>query len=202
MLFPSPPNRPLRDHNQAAQAPINIPLADRFCHPLVIKRNFWNQNDIRTTSQPTMERNPARMTPHHLHDHHPLMTARGGVKPIKGIGNAGHRTVKSKGRRRRIKIVIDRLRHSNHGNSRLMQLLSGRQRSIASNTDQSLDSKSGKGPPSLLEDGRRHPLTVRSFSYFGNKVPLTRCPKDRSSMPHNPLRICQGQNQTIASIGK
>ena len=65
-------------------------------------------------------RDPSRVAPHHLDDHHPVVALGGGVQPVDGIGRDLHRGVEPEREVGGGEIVVDGLRHAHHGDPRLL----------------------------------------------------------------------------------
>src|SRR5438477_3213043 len=61
-------SRPFGHDNKRAEIASGITRSNGLGNFLKVEGDFGNQNDIRTSSQSAMKRDPARVTPHHFND--------------------------------------------------------------------------------------------------------------------------------------
>jgi hypothetical protein len=86
-------------------------------HPLRLEGQFRQQDHIGPTCDAALQRDPPRIAPHGLHDHHPAVAAGGGSQPAQGFGHHRHRAVEAEGALGQGNVVIDGLGHADHGQS-------------------------------------------------------------------------------------
>src|SRR5262249_9138015 len=98
--------------------------------------NLWNQNHIRASRHTSKEGDPASVTPHHLQNHHAIVTFSSGMQPIEPIGRAGDGGIKSECEQRSFQIVVDRLGDAYYWNAVFKQLLRDAQRAVAADGDE------------------------------------------------------------------
>ena len=94
---------------------------------------------MRAGRQSRVQRDPAGVPAHHLHQHHPLVGFGGAVQPVDGIGGHHQRGVVAESHVGAVDVVVDRLRHADHGNVLLRQPVRGRQRAFAADRDEHVD---------------------------------------------------------------
>ena len=128
--------RAFRGDDQRRGRAARHPLLDMRGQPLVGKGNLGNQDDIRAAGQAAVQRDPARVAAHDLQHHDALVAGRRGVQAVERIGHALHRGIETEGRRRGGKIVVDRLRHADHGHAVFKKLVRRGQRAVAADADQ------------------------------------------------------------------
>src|SRR5438309_8887190 len=107
-----------------------ITRSNSIRHFLKVEGNFGNQNDIRTTSQSTMKRDPARVTPHHFNDDGTFVAGRGRVKSIQRVHHGINGGIETECHRRRLEIVIDGFRNAHTIYPSLLQLECSGHRSV------------------------------------------------------------------------
>ena len=112
-------------------------LHDRF-RPV---SDLRDENDVRPPSQPRVERDPSRVAPHDLQDHHAIVAFRGGVQAIDGFGGYRHRGHEPKGEVGRRQIIVDCLRHGDDRNAAVAEPLRDAKRSVAPDGDQPVNSE-------------------------------------------------------------
>ena len=79
-----------------------------------VERVFGEQDDVGAAGEAGVRRDPARVTPHHLDDHHAVVTLRRGVQPVDRVGCDLHCGVEPEREVGGRQVVVDRLRHADH----------------------------------------------------------------------------------------
>lgn len=100
-----------------------------------------------------MQRDPAGVAAHHLHQHHALMRLRGAVQTIDGIGRDGQRGVEPERHVGAIDVVVDGLGHPDHRDAFIGQPGRRGQRALAADGDQYVDAVVVQCLPDLVEAG-------------------------------------------------
>ena len=91
---------PLRHHNHGAVIPRRIPPFYGAGHLVEIEWNLRQEDHGRAARDPAVKRNPARVPPHHLHDHDALVAARCRVQPVEAVCHRRDGGVESAGDQR------------------------------------------------------------------------------------------------------
>ena len=98
-----------RDYDDRSQTTSNLPRLNHAGDLVVIERDFGNQNDIRSTGDAAMQRDPARMPSHHFDDHHSTVTGGGSVQPVERIDDDINSGIESERRGCGFEIVVNGL---------------------------------------------------------------------------------------------
>jgi hypothetical protein len=99
--------RSLGDDDHRAFGAFLFPAQDLGGHFGKFKGNLWNENDVCTTCESSVEGDPAGVAPHDF-DHHDAFVARGGgVESVEGAGNAFDSGVEAECHIGGLEVVID-----------------------------------------------------------------------------------------------
>ncbi len=118
-----------------------LPGADRLDDCLRTVRDLRNEDDVGSSGDARVERDPAGVAPHHLQDHDPAVAFRRRVQPVDGVGGHGHCGVEAEGVVGGGQIVVDRLRHGHHGDPHVAETLGNPQRPVAADGDNAFDAE-------------------------------------------------------------
>jgi hypothetical protein len=86
-----------------------------------------------------VERDPARVAAHDLDDQRPLVALGRGVEPVDRAHRDVHRRVEPERVVRGAEVVVDRLRHADDPDARVVQLRGHAERVLAPDRDQPVD---------------------------------------------------------------
>src|SRR5262249_32436924 len=106
-----------------------------------IVRNLGDQNDIRSSCNSRVHRNPPGMPPHDLDDHHPAMTLSCCVQFIQCVASCIHGRVKTKCKDGAPDIVINRLRNTNNRNALFVKSFCDGKCSVAADHDERIEAE-------------------------------------------------------------
>ena len=127
----------------------SLPRAWRWRISSAQRSTVSGNSGISTTSappaMPLVDREPARVASHDLDDHHAVVRLRGGVQAVDRLGRDRDGGVEAERLVGRREVVVDRLRHADHGQAVLdVQPCGDAERVLAADRDQ---------PVELLERG-------------------------------------------------
>ena len=106
--------RALGDDDDREVAAARVAAADQPAHLLDVERALGDQDHAGAAGQPGVQRDPAGVATHHLHDHHAVVRLGRGVEAVDGVGGDLHRGVEPERHVRPAEVVVDRLRHADH----------------------------------------------------------------------------------------
>ena len=86
-----------------------------------------------------MQRNPACVAAHHLHDEHAVVAFRCGYQLVKGLRGDLHRRLETEGEVRARQVVVDGLGHAHHGDAHVEELQGDALRAVAADVDESVE---------------------------------------------------------------
>ena len=95
-------NCAFRDDDDREAAPGIVPLPETVAHFGDVERRFGNEDHVGATRHSRRQRDPARVPPHHLHDHDAVMAFSGGVQAVDRVRRDLHRRVVPEGH-----VVVD-----------------------------------------------------------------------------------------------
>ena len=135
-------HRALRHDDDREVAPARVPALDQPADVLDVERPLGDQDHVGAAGQPGVERDPAGVPPHHLHDHHAVVRLGRRVEAVDRIGGDLHGGVEAEGHVRAGEVVVDRLRHADDREAVLAVEARGRaERVLAADRDQAVDPK-------------------------------------------------------------
>ena len=129
----------LGHHADEVRRPTLEPPLDQPAHLFDVERLLGNQGHVSAGGEPAVQCDPAGVAAHHLDEHHPLVRLGRGVQPVDGLGGDGQRGVVPERHVGAVDVVVDGLRHPDHGDVLLRQPVRGRQRALAADRDQHVD---------------------------------------------------------------
>src|SRR5689334_24230733 len=88
-----------------------------------------------------MERNPTRVPAHYLQHKHSLMAGGRRVQAIERVGRTVDGAIEPECKRRRQEVVVDRLRHADDRNPKLMKLLGDRERAVTADANEAVEAQ-------------------------------------------------------------
>ena len=89
--------RTLGHHHDAEIAPATVPQTNSLGDLIDVEGDFRDQDDICASSNAAVHGNPARVTPHHFYDHHPVVGLGGSVHAVDCTGGYVHGGIKAEG---------------------------------------------------------------------------------------------------------
>src|SRR5438128_6193526 len=75
-------SRAFSDHNNCSQIASRLARLDHAGHLVEIEWDFRNQNNVCSSGDAAVQRDPTGVTSHYFHDHDSPVTGRRGVHPI------------------------------------------------------------------------------------------------------------------------
>jgi hypothetical protein len=198
---------PLRSHDHRAETVVGVSFADGLGDFFVIERDFRNEDDVRAAGEPAVERDPSGVPPHDLDDHGPLVTAGGGVQAVESIRHAGHGAVEAESHGRGFEVVVDRLWDADDGNSLLVQLESGAERTIAADGDESVDAEFPQRVARLIDDFGWN-ASAGAFADLGDKMAAIGGSEDGAAELHDAcsaadiedLRVVRSEKSLVSVV--
>ncbi len=129
------------DHDRE-EAPTRVAALDQAADLVDVEGPLGDQDHVRAAREPGVQGDPARVTPHHLDDHHSVVRLGGGMQTVDGVRRDLHGGVEPEGHVGSRKVVVDRLRHPDHRQVVLaMQARRGSERVLAADRDQPGESR-------------------------------------------------------------
>ena len=104
------------DHANEVRVPTLEAPFDEPAHLLDIEGLLGNQRHVRARSHSGVQRDPAGVSAHHLHQHHPLVGFGGAMQSVDRVGGYHQRGVVTESHVGAVDIVVDGFRHADHGN--------------------------------------------------------------------------------------
>ena len=114
--------RTLGNNDHCALETGSVTALDHLGNFFEMKGDFRDQDDVGSTCNASPKCNPSRMPSHDLNDNHPLVTSRRGMETIQRIRHARDGGIEAECHRRRLQIVVDGLGHTNHRETRAVEL--------------------------------------------------------------------------------
>src|SRR5580704_8115004 len=105
-------SRAFSDHNNCSQITSRLARLDHAGDLVEIEWDFRNQNNVRSSSNAAVQRDPAGMAAHYLDDHDPPVTRRRCMHPIKRVHYDSNGRIESECCRSGLEIVVDGLGHA------------------------------------------------------------------------------------------
>ena len=123
-----------------------------------VEGHLGDEDDVRAAGHARVQRDPARVPAHDLDDQDAVVALRGGVQPVDGLGGDVDRGVEAERVVRAREVVVDRLRHADDVDARLVQLGGDAEGVFAADGDQRVDAEVLQVAPDPLHavlDGER-----------------------------------------------
>src|SRR5579884_4412615 len=102
------------DHNRKATS-LLVAGQDLLADQIGLERDLRDQDDMGSSRNPRVQRDPADIAPHHFDHDHPMMAFGGGMKLVERFAGGVDRGLKSKGHIGGRNIIIDGLWNPNGG---------------------------------------------------------------------------------------
>ena len=132
--------RALGDHDDREGAPARVAAADQPADLLDVERPLGDQDHVAAAGEARVERDPAGVAAHHLDHHHPVVRLGGGVEAVDRLGRDLEGGVEAEGDVGGGEVVVDRLRHAEHGHAVLaVEAGGGAERVLAADRDQAVE---------------------------------------------------------------
>src|SRR6267143_4538321 len=129
-------SRAFSDHNNCSQVTSHFARLHHAGDLVEIEWNFRNQNNIRSSSNAAVQRDPAGMAAHYF-DHHDSPVARGRcMHPIERVHYDSDSRIESECSRSGLEIVVDGLGNADAIDASFLQLLRRDHGTIAADNDQ------------------------------------------------------------------
>ena len=103
---------PLGDDHDREVLAAGMAAADLLAGVVDADRELRDHDHVRAAGDSAHHGDPARVTAHHLDNHHAVVRLGGGVQPVDRLGADEHRGVEAEGVVGPGKVVVDRLRHA------------------------------------------------------------------------------------------
>ena len=130
------------DHDR--RVPGLEPVLHVGADPLDVERPLRDEDHVRAAGQPGVQRDPAGVPAHHLHDQRPVVAFRRGVQPVDGLHGDVHGRVEAEGVVGGAEVVVDRLRHPDDRDPLLAQAGGHAERVLAADRDQRVHAEAGQ----------------------------------------------------------
>ena len=143
-------DRALGDHDDREIGAALVAALDAIADLFDVERLLGHQDHVGAARETGVRRDPTRVTPHHLHDHDPVVALRGRVQAVDGVGGDLHRGVEPEGEVGGRQVVVDRLRHAHHLHAVAREPVRHTERVLAADRDHRADTVAG--------ERRLHPL--------------------------------------------
>jgi hypothetical protein len=91
---------------------------------------------MRVAGNAGVQRDPAGITPHHLHHHHPLVALGRAVQAVQAFGGESHGGVEAEGGEGFVQVVVDGLGHAHDAQALLVQRIGDGERAVAADGHQ------------------------------------------------------------------
>src|SRR4030095_11271361 len=191
----------LCDDNNSPQVTRRLARFDRAGDFVEIEWNFRNQNNIGSSSDAAVQRNPSGVASHYFLDHDSPVTGGRGVHPIERVHYNSDSRIESECCRSGLEIVVDCLGDANAIDASFLQLLRRYHRTIAADNDQRLYLKLVQDLLSPCNDVRRHDAPIAGAD-LGDKMTAIRRANDRAAQRHDPVDAFAIENDMIAGRKK
>ena len=133
-------HRALGGDDDREEPPAGVAPADQPADVVEVERPLGREDDVAAAGNPSVERDPSGVPPHHLDDHHPVVRLGSGVEPVDRLGGDLERGVEAERRVRGAKVVVDRLWNPDDVHSVLcMERRGGAERVLAPDRDQPVE---------------------------------------------------------------
>ena len=185
-------HRALRRHHDGEVPLATVPVLDLLAHHVHVEGDLGDQDHIGSARHPGVQRDPARVPPHDLHDHGPLVAGRRGVELVQGIRRRADRGVVPECDHSPRHVVVDGLGDADHRDSHVGQPPRDLQRPV------SADAHDGIQPqlPHTLQDMAGHVLDDRLAADprpILERIPAVGRPKDRAAHGEDAGHVLGGQ---------
>ena len=122
-IVPSFGLAPFGDDDDAEVRAPGVALLDRLRDHVDVVRDLRDQDDVGAAADARVERDPARVAPHHLDDHDAVVRLGGRVEPVDRVGRERHGGVEPEAVGRADDVVVDRLRDADDRNAALVEVV-------------------------------------------------------------------------------
>jgi hypothetical protein len=155
---------------------------------------------------------PAGVSAHHLGDHHPAVGRRRREQPVDAVGGEADGGVEAERRGRLVEVVVDRLRHADHAQAGLMEVVADRQRAVTTDRDQRIDAGLAELVDQLdgavdLDVGavglqHRVPRGVAAVGRAEDRAPRVLDPPDRLTveLDESAVRVLVAVQETVEAV--
>src|SRR4030095_686308 len=179
-------SRAFSDHNNCSQITSRLARLNHAGDLVEIERNFRNQNNVRSSSDAAVQRDPAGMAAHYFDHHDSPVTGRRCMHSIECVHYDSDSRIESECCRSGLEIVVDGLGNADAIEAGFLQLWRRAHRTIAADNDQRLYLKLAQDLLGACNDVLRHNRPIAG-SDFGNKMTAIRRAYDRAAQSHDPV---------------
>ena len=116
-----------------------VALADLGGDLVDVVRDLGDQDDVSAAGHARVERQPADLVAHDLHDEHAAVRGGGGVDAVDGVGGDVHGALEAKGHVRAPEVVVDRLGQGDDVQALLAQQVGRLVGAVAAQDDQAVE---------------------------------------------------------------
>ena len=128
----------LRHRQDGEAAAAVVALLDLFGQLIHVVGDLGDQDDIRAASNARVQRQPAHLMAHDLHNEDPAMGGGGGVDAVDGLGGHVHRALETEGHIGAPQVVVDGLGEGDDVEPLLAQEVGGLMGAVAAKDDQAV----------------------------------------------------------------
>src|SRR6266516_8142974 len=194
-------SRAFSDHNNCSQIASRLARLDHAGDLVEIEWDFRNQNNIRSSSNAAVQRNPAGMAAHYFDHHDSPVTGRRCMNPIECVHYDSDSRIESECCRSGLEIVVDGLGDADAIDDSFLQLLRRDHRTITADNDQRPYLKLIQYLLRACNDVFRDNRPIASTD-FGNEMAAIRRADDRAAQRHDPVNALAIEDNMIAGRKK
>src|SRR4029453_1460892 len=190
-------SRAFTDHNNCSQITSRLARLNHAGDLVEIERNFRNQNNVRSSSDAAVQRDPAGMAAHYFDHHDSPVTGRRCMHSIECIHYDSDSRIESECCRSGLEIVVDGLGYADAIDPSFLQLLRRDHRTIAADNDQRPYLKLIQYLLGARNDVLRHNRPI-ACPDLGNKMAAIRRADDRAAQSHDSANTLPIENDMVA----
>src|SRR6267378_2097906 len=194
-------SRAFSDHNNCSQIASRLARLDHAGDLVEIEWNFRNQNNIRSSSNAAVQRDPAGMAAHYFDYHDSPVTRRRRMHPIECVHHDSDSRIESECCRSGLEIVVDGLGNADAIDASFLQLLCRDHRAIAADNDQRPYLQFIQYLLGACNDILRHNRPIAAAD-FGNKMAAICGADDGAAQSHDSVNALAIDNDMIAGRKK
>src|SRR5438874_5119837 len=190
-------SRAFRSNYHSSKVTGRFARIDHARDPVVIERDFGNQNDIGATGNTALQCDPSCVPSHHFDDNDPPMAGRRSMQPVQRVHYYVNGRIETERGCRRFKIIVDRLRYADAVDAGLLQLLRSHQRAVAANNDQRSHPEVFQDRSGVRDDLCRNYCSITRAG-LRNEMAAIGSTENRSSKGHDSVYGLPIENDVIA----
>src|SRR5439155_5319294 len=194
-------SRAFSDHNNCSQIASRLARLDHAGHLVEIEWDFRNQNNVCSSGDAAVQRDPAGMATHYFDHHDSPVTGCRSMHPIERVHYDSDSRVESECCRSGLEVVVDGFGNPDAIDASLLQLLRRDHRTIAADNDQRPYLKLIQYLLGTCNDVLRHNRPIAGAD-FGNKMAAIRRADDRAAQRHDSVNALAIEDDMIAGRKK